>query len=249
MDTMTKRVSNYQNQVKTNMSYQFDKARHLHSFNGIPLHGVTTVLGVISKPALIGWASGQAVEYVKGHWKVGKAYSKEERDDILAEAKGAHSRKKDNGADVGTRTHEAVELYTKSGQEYQGGDEQISPMFLRFKEWAESVGAKFLESEKNVWSEELWIGGILDFIVEIDGKVYIGDLKTSSAIYKEHFLQMGAYHLCLEEMGYDKIDGYIVVCIDKSGKLQTAMREDTEQFKEGFRHALGLHKTLKNIEM
>lgn len=231
------------------MSYRFDKNRHLHSFNGVPLHGVTTVLGVISKPALIPWASGQAVEHVRSNWKVNKPYSKKERDEILEQAKGAHARKKDNGADVGTRTHEAVELYTRSGQDYDGGDEQISPMFARFKEWAEGVGAKFIESEKNVWSEELWIGGILDFIVEIDGKKYIGDLKTSSAIYKEHFLQAAAYELCLEEMGYDNIDGYIIVCIDKSGKLQTMTRTDRDNFKEGFRHCLGLYKSLKKCEL
>jgi len=43
------------------MKYSFDKKEHLHTFDGKPLTGTSTVMSVISKP-LTWWASGKAVE-------------------------------------------------------------------------------------------------------------------------------------------------------------------------------------------
>ena len=231
------------------MSYHFDKARHIHKFGDKNLYGVTSVLQTISKPQLIPWAAGMATEYVKGRWKVGKAYSKEERDEILEQAKNAHTRKKEKSGDIGTTAHAAVEVFTKTGQEYTGEDPQISEMSSVFIQWAKDNNAIFIESEMNVWSERLWIGGILDFIVEIDGKKYIGDLKTSSGIYIEHFLQAAAYDLCLEEMGRDDIHGYVIVNIDKSGGMKTMFRTDRDELKAAFEHCLGLHKSLKKLAL
>src|SRR5258708_4411153 len=42
------------------MIYKFDKENHLHSLDGKPLIGTSTVVGVVSKP-LTWWASGLAV--------------------------------------------------------------------------------------------------------------------------------------------------------------------------------------------
>lgn len=215
----------------------------------IPLHGVTTVIGkTLAKPALLPWAAKTTADYIADHMDELVAGDKKKREEILAEAKAAHTRKKDNGADVGTKAHAGVETYTRYRIRYQGDDEQIKKMVNTFADWAEKNDAKFLESEKNVYSKELWIGGILDFIVELDGKKYIGDFKTSSGIYPEYFLQCAAYELALIEMGYPEIEGYIIVNVDKKGKLKTMTRTDTVIFKQAFKDCLSLYKTMNNLD-
>jgi len=121
-------------------------------------------------------------------------------------------------------------------------------MFSQFNNWATDNNVEFLESELHVYSEKLWIGGILDFVLKLDGKTYIGDLKTSTGIYPEHFFQMSAYDLCLEHMGIDHhIDGYIVVNIPKEGRLKVKTTTDRSANKEAFLSALALHKALKKM--
>jgi hypothetical protein len=45
--------------------FEFDEKSHIYKLNGKKLTGVTTILGVINKPALVGWAARMAVEHIK----------------------------------------------------------------------------------------------------------------------------------------------------------------------------------------
>ena len=65
----------------------------------------------------------------------------------------------------------------------------------------------------------MWCAGTTDLVLEIKGKKYIGDVKTSSAIYPEHFYQMAGYRAMLEEMGETGFDGSVVIRIGKDGKF------------------------------
>ena len=51
--------------------YDFDDTgkRHAHYINGKRATGVTTILGVIAKPALIAWSARMAVDYIEGKEK------------------------------------------------------------------------------------------------------------------------------------------------------------------------------------
>lgn len=236
------------------LKYKFDKKKHYHSLGGIPLYGTTTALSVISKPYLIPWASKMAVEHIRSNWKLKKTYTKAERDAILEEAKHAHDRAKKAGGSTGTDLHEIVEKWIKNDypqdynpEEYCKDDEQLVKMFKAFTDWTKDNDVKFVMSELNVYSETHWFGGILDFVCEIKGKRYVGDLKTSSGIYPEHFLQMGAYDVCLQEMGHPPADAYIVVNVQKNGKLRVMELEDSDKYRRGFIHALELYKILKTM--
>jgi len=234
--------------------YEFNEAKHVHSLGGKRLYGVTTVLGVISKPSLIQWSANQAVEYIQKNWEVYIATGTPTTD-LFIEAKTAHRRTKEAAGDIGTTAHQAIEKWIKSGCDvnvpiaiFCGYDKQIQEMFMNFVEWVQSNNVTFLGSEKNVYSEKMWLGGIVDFICTIDGKRYVGDIKTSSGIYPEHFLQCGAYDLMLEEMGDPKAEGYIVVNIRKDGKMKIKTFKRTKIFKEAFVHALELFKAMKKID-
>jgi len=236
------------NLKKKKPKYKFNKIKHYHSLDDKPLFGVTTVLNVIAKPALIGWASNMAIKSVRSTCKLNRPDTKNEREEVLLDAKGAHHFIKVAGGNVGTNVHEAIEKWIKKGKMYSGKDEQVAGMFKLFVKWAKDNKVEFLIAEKNVWSEEHWYGGIVDFVCIINGKRFVGDIKTSNGIYPEHFLQMGAYDICLEEMGDPKADGYIIVNLTKDGKIRTKSFVHTKKFRDAFLHALELYKTLKTMK-
>ncbi len=81
---------------KTN--YNFDDKKHIHTLDGIPLHGVTTVLSVISKPQLIQWSANMAVDFLKDRrlqLKDSIAIFPEEEELLWKEARVAHRIKKE----------------------------------------------------------------------------------------------------------------------------------------------------------
>jgi hypothetical protein len=203
--------------------YGFDKKNHIHLLDGKPLHGVTTVLGdIIAKgDGIIQWA-----------WKLGREGKdwKEQRD-------GAGTK--------GTDIHLEVERYVRGCMD--GTDVSYDRSIKQFVDWSVASDVKFLASEKNVYSKELWVGGICDLILEIDGKRYIGDVKTSKSIYWSQFLQMGAYQLCLEEMGEKPFDGSVIIRMGKDGSFETQMSLNTDRDKQGFIHALELYKIKKTF--
>jgi hypothetical protein len=236
--------------------YAFDKKNHFHSLDGTPLYGVTTALRVIAKPFLIPWASKMATDSIRSQWKIGKAYTKIEREKILEKGKNAHHVAKTSGGDTGTTVHEAIEKWIKKGcsftdkiEKYCGKDMQVQDMFMNFVAWVNSDEVKFVCSEKHVHSEKYWYGGIVDFVCIIKGKRFVGDIKTSSGIYPEHFMQMGAYDICLQEMGEPKADGYIIVNLQKNGTIRIKKFTSTKKFQEAFIHALNLYKALKDKEL
>ncbi len=236
--------------------YEFQEKGHKHLFDGKPLTGVTTVLSILSKPALLPWASKMAVEYVKeklvpNAGKEGEvqwlSYSPEELDVILGEAKTAYAKKRDKAGDEGTAIHAMLEVMIKKAIiETNGIINPVTtdiPQVEEFMNWAKDK--TFLASEVHVFSEPMFVGGICDIVYEENGKKYLADIKTGSGIYGEMFWQMGGYHLCMEEMGlYEGIDGYTVVNIPKKGGLKVETNYGLTQNKEGFKHCLAIYRLL-----
>ena len=186
-----------------------------------------------------------ACEYVRENLK-----NLEELEAVLEKAKNAHAQKRDKAADTGSLTHSFCESWIKA-QIGQGEAPQPQPalslMTDNFLKWVEEAKPKFLASEKVVYSKELFYAGTLDFLAEIDGKTYLGDIKTGSGIYPEMWLQTSGYQLALEETEPDlKIDGHIIVNITKDGKLNVETHYDYETSKQGFLAALTLYRTLNN---
>ena len=123
---------------------------------------------------------------------------------------------------------------------YLSDDEQIA----HFIEW--SKGKTFLASEMPLRSKKLWAAGTTDFICEIDGKRYIGDLKTSNYVSYKQFIQCGAYALMYEEMGLGKIDGILIVHMPRTGGFKVHEDLDVENYKKDFEAIVRLVKRDKD---
>jgi hypothetical protein len=241
----------------TTEKYRFLENKHRHELlvdgEWKPLIGVTTALSVISKPALIQWASDMAVKYIQDvvsktdNWN----WSTLDWPKLFEEAKSAHRVKKEIAGQSGTDVHKEIEnlvvgqISGNNGM-FTGEEKSPIPQVQKFIDWAVENKVVFIESEKHVYSEKLWVGGILDLVLEMGGKRLIGDIKTSSGIYNEAFFQMGAYDLCLEEMG-EKVDGYLVINLKKTGEFDLKIAENKEINRRAFLSALELHKIISSL--
>lgn len=230
------------------MSYTFEESGHKHLWDGKRMTGVTTVLGVIAKPALIGWAANMAVDYVEEHLKELLVSVSDAQRIILTEARKAHTKKKEAAGDIGKLVHAVIEEYIKNGTE-PTLDEQGMKMFENFRKWIIDNKVKFIESEKHLYSESMFVGGICDAIVEINGQKWLYDWKTGGTrVYAEVFFQMGGYEILLNEMGEHKdITGYGVLGIFKDGTMEEKRSISNEENKEAFMAAFKLYRTLNKI--
>lgn len=232
--------------------FTFDKEEHVYRLDGKPMHGITSVLKVINKPALIQWSANEAVSYIENNFPtVEQIMNGFKLSDLFKEAKVAHRKKKEDAGLAGTDVHAEIEAYINYCMEQSGFalplkasiKEEVAPQTLQFVNWAVSKNVKFLASEIRLYSEKLWVAGTADFICEIDGKLYVGDVKTSSAVYPEYFIQTSAYAHMAREMGlYDKFHGVIIVNVPKRGGLVVKENYDLKGNFEAFKAALTLHK-------
>ena len=112
----------------------------------------------------------------------------------------------------------------------------------------DATGKTFTASEKRLYSETHWIAGTLDAVVEIEGKKYVCDFKTTSGIYdRTPFAQCAGYRLMLEEMGEKDFDGSVIVRIGKDGTFEEKFSYDYSTDKKIFLACLELYKGLKTF--
>ena len=237
------------------------KKRHIYKLDGKRMTGVTTILGVIAKPMLIPWASKMAVEYIAENFTERLLKhplpSKEEMDKFFEEAKNAHKNTKEKAGEKGTDVHKIVEKRIIWAIENNDGfikehtnleEKQVE----HFVDWALKHKVKFLSTEQQLYSKELFVAGTCDFICEIDGEKFVGDLKTSGAIYAEYLYQVGAYRMMLEEMGEKDFSGAIIVRLGKDGKFDedkdVAISYHYEDEKKAFLSALNLYRIGNNFK-
>lgn len=235
--------------------YTFDEVKHVHSLNGKPLTGVTTLMDkTLSKPALIPWAVKTTVEWIKANCQVsqlGEAYLVSEND--LENAKKEHTKRKTDAGDWGSRVHNACEVWCKTGELPQEQDE-IYPSVMNFVNFIQNNGFMVLDTERPVWSKEWWLGGIFDLVLERDGKVYIADIKTSSGIYDSHFIQMGAYYKCLTENGWQKdygvddFTGAIVINLKKDNKMAWCSSEALDAMVDCYAGMISIYRNRDTLE-
>jgi hypothetical protein len=237
-------------------NFKFDKDNHYYTLDDKRLYGVTKVLGVIAKPSLIQWAADETVKYIRDNCgkqsyngKLTEFYASV-TDKLLDEAKVAHRKKKESAGDVGHDVHADIEDMIKNAIHHTDGfigGTSTHPMINKFIKWAEKNHIRFLESELMMYSETMWVAGTMDLLFEKEGKVYIGDIKTTSGIYdRTPFFQCAGYSLMLEETKGLKPEGYCIIRLGKDGSFEDKWSYDIEGDKQGFLAALTLFKSLEN---
>lgn len=114
-------------------------------------------------------------------------------------------------ADEGTQTHNLVEKYLL-GEKISFLDDKgtslyslhVWNMLLRFIDFWETHRPKLIESETHLFSEKFKIAGTADLIFELNGELWLIDLKTSNNLHISYDLQISAYIQCWNEMFPEK---------------------------------------------
>lgn len=199
--------------------------------------GVTTILGQTLNKDLMQWAVDCMVDYLSSRIPVITA-------EDLKEGAKEYTRRRDFGANTGTEAHALVEHFLR-GESVSLSDasEEASNAYNAFVEWFNEATPTIINVEEVIYSAEYDYAGTYDAMMEIDGKVYLTDLKTTNAsrkapngVYAEYFIQLGAYAAAHEEQrkfeeahGGSKlpeVEGLAVISAKKNGKLDVVTNDD-----------------------
>ncbi len=195
-----------------------------------------------------------SVTYVLGYYPKGKFF-----ENWLKQVGFASDYIVKKAAEEGTQVHELCEAYL-NGEELRFLDDKGRPqhnpdvwqMFLRFVEFWELIQPTLIETEVHLFSDELKVAGTCDLIVEINGKLWLLDLKTSNQLQLTYELQTAVYGQCYEECFGRKIDHYGILWLksSKRGAKKDKMQgkgweivESTRSFEEN----IDIFKTVKRL--
>lgn len=186
------------------------------------LPSVTTVLDVISKPALGPWYAKEERKAFETAILELASQSRTIAADHLLDAvitmvtgvKAAEKAKIAAGA-IGTAAHAGIEWHTRRLLGEDAGPEPQLPPAAQWaveawKDWAKAVAFTPLAVERPVYCLDCGFAGTVDWIARVEDVVTLGDYKTGKAIYPESFLQNLAYRHAAAQQGLVSQQGVIV---------------------------------------
>ena len=195
---------------------EYNDDKHKYSVDGVEVAGVTSVTGVLDKPALVWWSANMGAEYLLENLKPGQMLDELEIKDLATGVKFAHRKRGSKAADIGTMVHNWIEDFIRAGLAKKPlpkmpVNKEMRRSIEAFLAWTKENEVKFLNTERIVYSKKYGYAGTLDAEVMINGKYSVVDFKTSKAIYDEMFLQVSAYaHAVMEEDGKKDAQLYIL---------------------------------------
>jgi hypothetical protein len=206
---------------------------HIRYYNkaGKLLPGVTTVLGVLNKPALIPWANNLGLAGINVREYV----------DILAT--------------VGKIGHDMICCHNK-GVKFEANGERADLIdkaencFLSYLAWEKQHKVEPILCEAALVSEKYGFGGTVDMFAKVDGILTVVDYKTGKAIYPEHVYQVAAYRYLIIENG-----GYVPAAVrilqigrDENEGFSEKIVTDTTREWELFQHCLAIYQLQKKAK-
>jgi len=216
--------------------------------------GCTSVLGVISKPALLGWAVNQCAGYIDKNLPTGRVIDEVEKMELLTGAKKAHRQFSQKAADIGTLAHKFIEEYVTAKIEGKAipalpSNEMLLDIVNNFFEWEDKKGVEFKSCERKIYSREYNVAGTLDLTAVINGKNVLLDIKTSTGIWDEYWLQTSFYKAALqEEFPETKISHCGIIRLGKDGSFEVKELNDFDKNIKAFAGALALYRRLKEMK-
>ena len=167
-----------------------EQARYSKNGKGIP--SVTEILGFIDCQGLIDWAN------MVGRKGINNKH-------VLKRA-----------AQYGTNTHSAIENFLKGKDTFTDNSS-----FMSFKLWWYNLHQN-THSVEIIGQEEPLVGeffaGTYDLLLNIDGKIYLIDFKTSNHVSYKYFMQLAAYRYLLYTLKNINIHGCIILQLGKNKK-------------------------------
>ena len=244
---MTKVTALYGDEVHL----EFDERLHAYRWRekDLLVSGVTKIIGILDKPALVQWAANMASEYILENtpqWPV-------MWDDFIQtckEAKTAHRRTSKEATDIGKEAHTFAELTFKQREVPYPTDPKSRKCAEAFMDWRYATEIKAIDVERMVFSKHWYYAGTCDFYGHIDNKRCVMDIKTSSGLYPEMLLQLAAYSIAISEETGEKIDdGWIVRLDKKTAKCEPYHIPITNGLRDAFLRVRETHEAMQKVDV
>ena len=198
--------------------------------DGTIVPGVTTILGILNKPALVPWANKLGLQGIDS------------------------SKYVDEKAKIGTLAHQMIADYLKGvttdTSEYSKVQiDQAENATLSFFEWEKTHPIEPILIEERIVSEEYGFGGTIDCLARLNGELCLIDFKTSRGIFPEMLIQVVAYRQLLIESGYDvtKINILRIGRTEDEG-FEERLVNHLDKRWEIFLHCLEIYRLQKEVK-
>lgn len=197
--------------------------------HGTLLPGVTTVLGILDKPAIHYWIAKMTRE--------GKDWTK----------------MRDQMADIGTIAHYLILCDLKgispNTSEYAPADvEKANNALQSYHAWKKANQVFPIAVEQSMISEKFGFGGTFDLLANVNGQLTIIDFKTSGALYEEYGTQIAAYRqLVLENRHHDTQGKLIRINRAANDDFESKTVDLLDKRFELFRHLLRVYTLSKEL--
>jgi len=223
---------------------------------GQKLLSVTSITGIIDFPKDVAmrWAIGLAKDRLAGYLAEREdLIDKKELETVISEALALYCSKREEAASNGLLVHAWVESYARAKMEDSpmpsiGEDlsDQVIAGINGFLDFVNSRNVKFLEVERLVYSKTYDYCGLFDALVEIDGKKYVVDWKTSKAIYPGMLAQVAAYRHAFQEETGESVDTLIVRFDKDTGEFE--YKDISSSYEDDLAMFIALVTTKKRIK-
>jgi len=197
--------------------------------DGTKIPGVTTVLGILNKPALVIWANRLGLQGIDS------------------------SKYRDAMGEVGTLAHQMIVDYFNKVEtdtsDYSSNQIELAEnCLLSFWEWEKGHKIEVIMAEKQLISTEYGFGGTIDCFCNLDGQPTLLDFKTGKAIYPEMLYQLAAYEQLLAEDGkLIEVSRVLRIGRDEDEGFEERLMGDTSKHLELFKHCLAIYNLQKDI--
>jgi len=198
--------------------------------DGTKAPSVTTVLGILNKPALLDWA-----------WRLG--------------CEGVdYKAVRDNAADIGTLAHYLILCDLKKQKpdtsEYSPADvDKAENCLIKYYGWLKEHPIEPVLVEEPLVSERFGFGGTIDCLAKLNGDLILIDHKTGKSIYDEMFYQLAAYKALLNEHGHDiKSCRILRIGRENTGDFEERIINDLDKQWQVFLACLSIYKLKRSIK-
>lgn len=225
---------------------RFMPKAHRYKVEGIELWApsVTSISGSADKSAyLIPWALKCMASYLLKWNETALEITRDELAVKINEGTKESDRVRDEAAMFGSIVHAYAEIFAEAMMKGEAPpappEDAPDAAVLGIKAFTDWVAAnptlKFIAAERIVASRDHAFVGQLDAIVEIDGKRWLVDYKTSKGIYDEAIIQTAGYLFATREESGEKIDGRLILHFDKeTGTVSTLFLEGEDDENADF---------------